>query len=421
MLLIDDRTRELTLDWTSAADLSLVPFLARAQNSSPNITSLRISTSSRNGSKEDERVLFGAVRQLVQSLVSLHTIHLPSRIQFDYSIWTATLELSKLRTIRATHEQSAQITQALEFSPQKGAPPDSVIHSLTEIDCDVPYSSMHLIIRGFRRTPRSELQTASFCIYDIPADGGVGGCISDFLAGAPHLSRLILVMAAFNTTLHLNNLVPLSRLSTLSVLKIQTNKPASLTDTDFRQLASVLPHLTELCITPDPPSGSRVRKASLSALNHFARHCRKIHTIALFLDTSGSYPYTQDASLPCFSETLRVLNFGSSPVQKDDVIPVALVLIHLTRGLQVEVAVCSRPVAEFEERGARSDPNSRRKDVQAWERVAQGMRRLRPYIDAKESYARRVAELEARVEALEGQVAQHDRDVKSVDDVKLGV
>lgn len=405
MLLIDDRTRELTLDWTSAADMSLVPFLARAENNSPNLTSLQIRTSSRTDSQEDEKLMAGAVHKLLRRLVFLRDISLPSRIQFHYDVWIATLELPRLRNIHATHEQSTELPQALESLMRRGAPPPgSAYHSLIDIACDIPYSGMHSILTGFRRTPRPEVRSVSFYFYDVPADGKINGFIADIMAGAPHLSCLTLVMAAHNTTLRLDHLMPHCRHSALSILKIQTNKQASLTNADLGQLAIGLPHLTEICITPDPSSVCPVRKASLAALSHFARYCRNIQTIALFLDTSG--PYSPEASLPCFSETLLVLNFGSSRVQTDNIIPVALQLIHLTRGLQV--TVCSCPVPGFI---SGRDPDSLRKDVQAWEHVSKGIRRLRPHIEAKESNAQRVLELEARVEALEAQAVQ--RDVKS--------
>lgn len=403
MLLIENHIRDLTLDWAAAAaaDQTLIPFLVRTQHCSPNLTSLRITTPRTRAWKGDDGPPAIAVCQLLQSLLHLEELCLPTDLQFHSDVWNATVALPELRMIRITRVDVRRSAAVVPPDSSPSLPPGSVFLSLTDIICDIPYAFVRSVFSG---TSQPELRRASFTLCDIPEEHTLDGIIGAVTAGAPQLSHLTLRAMSRNLPLRLDHLIPHCGLSKLSVVKIQTRDVPLLTDDDYEELAQALPHLVELCLSPWLLGGPEEAKASLVALGHIARYCRKIQTIAIFLDTSGPYP--DASSLGCFSGSVRVLNFGSSSVDNINTVPVALHLVHMTRGSQPEV--CSREIADFQN-GYSGDTE------RDWKRVSRAMCELRPLIEANESHERQLAELSARVVALEAEVAQRDARIRALE------
>ncbi|EIM81036.1 uncharacterized protein STEHIDRAFT_172087 [Stereum hirsutum FP-91666 SS1] len=110
------------------------------------------------------------------------------------------------------------------------------------------------------------------------------------------------------------DIVPVFGLSSLQTLELYNDEPIKMTDDDAQSLASSLPELVTLYLTRH---ASQPPPLTLRCLSYFARHCLKLSTLEIVLNSNDCVPLASDATP---FRSLRFLHLGASPIS--DVQPV---------------------------------------------------------------------------------------------------
>lgn len=147
----------------------------------------------------------------------------------------------------------------------------------------------------------------------------------DFLLGPS--SPIVSPPPPADARLSLNTLRPLTACSGLVILKLRWNYQLHLTDSDLDILAPSWPSLEVLHLHSEPIPELTAPLLSARALLPFARHCPRLHSLALYIDGDAAAPLPAPDTPVAPFRALRTLAFGSSPLSAAE--PMALFLSML--------------------------------------------------------------------------------------------
>ena len=126
-------------------------------------------------------------------------------------------------------------------------------------------------------------------------------------------------------------------LSSLSSLRVRTNRSADIDDRDYFTIAEAFPHIKSLSISKDPIDETRgpPPRVTLGALLGLAKYCTHLEHLEIYLNGASSTVYPPSLSHYTFQK-LRRIDFGLSPLEGRQ-IKITLGLAHL---LPVNTALC---------------------------------------------------------------------------------
>ena len=123
----------------------------------------------------------------------------------------------------------------------------------------------------------------------------------------------------------LETLQPLLSCPNITHLMITYNAPLSITDDDVGFLASRWPLLVALHLN-DEPLCLAAPNLTLAAVLSFAEHCPKLEELSLYVNATTAPPPLSD---PTPFAQLRILDFGTSPIEDENTNTVALFLSRI--------------------------------------------------------------------------------------------
>lgn len=387
----------------------LIPILIHLRYTARNLKHLCISRSkySSQASRTSECPpnVADALADALPFLKNLESLSLPPRLVLHPTAWAAIASHRKLHQINCV--SSTPASSGLAPTP---VPKNTVrFNSLKSATWGIDYSmaDSHIRLTNF-----PNLDYVFLRLDNLPNDEAqlkFGNLLSSLLRQAPLLRSLHIFIPIGNIILTTAHLPLLSRLRNLSHLSIRTECATSLTDEDFMELASNLPNVLTLAISPDPAKLSSPKPAaSFRALSHVAFHSRKIQSISLYIDPSKGMGLggSQASTLPnAFSNTLTSINFGRSPIESDGVTVAATILVKMIPASGVKICSEVEVVHYQGEKSTigsyRSWGASTRKD---WEKVSKSMEEIYS-VQSEQRRIRSIAELdlEERVAFLEKQ------------------
>lgn len=110
------------------------------------------------------------------------------------------------------------------------------------------------------------------------------------------------------------DIIPVFGLSGLQTLKLYNDEPIKMTDDDAQSLASSLPELVSLYLARHASETKEPPPLTLRCLSHFARHCIKLSTLEIVLNSEDCVPLPSEATTAFRS--LRFLHVGASPISE---------------------------------------------------------------------------------------------------------
>lgn len=175
---------------------------------------------------------------------------------------------------------------------------------------------------------------------------------------------------------------PLLACKTLVKLRIYHPSSCILSISDLEDMGAAWPTMTELFLCPDPDVEANYRGTPVSGLAHVATAFPQLQALGLYLDHLEPPDSAGDLLPERQFECLRELDVGTSPVPKENPIPVGLYLASLS-------AVGTRPSTQSGVSDVRANEIIGDSDawVDAWE-TAEGLIHLA--LQTKEAFVRRL-------------------------------
>ncbi|KAI0064027.1 hypothetical protein BV25DRAFT_1823528 [Artomyces pyxidatus] len=133
----------------------------------------------------------------------------------------------------------------------------------------------------------------------------------------------------------LDSIRPIVAWQSLTTFTLSTVHPLALTDADALELALGLPALEDLDLNCAPLQHA-APPLTFAALFHFAAHCRRLHTLALYLDPNAQLDPSDEGQDTAFA-ALRTLILGPAPIEERSVEHAAL---YISRAVTRETQLC---------------------------------------------------------------------------------
>ncbi|KDR71523.1 hypothetical protein GALMADRAFT_281781 [Galerina marginata CBS 339.88] len=161
----------------------------------------------------------------------------------------------------------------------------------------------------------------------------------------------------------MDHLKPVLKLANLTALEFTQQYPLVLNPADIELLASSWPAIETLSLNSEPVHLSQ-SNLTLDALTPFARHCRKLHHLGLFIDAT-SIPQPPIASIVPF-QSLKRLSMGVSIIEGPDA-----VALYLSKIVPLNVKLDCGITWEESDEADDGISNTIFQRCASWERVAE--------------------------------------------------
>lgn len=313
-VLLHDTIRTLRLLWQlgcTGKSVSLI--LARIRHCCPHLPNLAIDIDT--GIEISDALILEVV-ETVQSLSQLESLEIPPSFITNTRLWDVLGTLPRLKTLRASEDRTVTLTTPNVI--QSSLTFNNNFLSLCMLDLSTTFPTAISLFTG--SPPRD---TVSSVVLRISGPQGISSTVGDLLPAitkaVPGLKTLCVALDFDDMRITLTDITPLMSVKSIRVLRASTDYVALLTDDDYAILATSLPQLEELEITP-LPKDSTTPPATLLALSHIARHCRQIEQISICLNTADESLPGTSTPLSVFTHTLQRINFGLSIVHGHQVI-----------------------------------------------------------------------------------------------------
>jgi hypothetical protein len=350
---------------------SLVVNVLQKLASCPELRSLRLVTPT-----EPEGDIAQAFGLMTTHLNALESVTLTPHMVLNKDIWESLANLPRLRVL-----QSGPYAQG----PRYGRAPLSwhgfpVLQTFA-IDLDLCHptpSSIQLLSCPLPEGVHSLSVFAREYPFSMPEQASVN-TVFEAVGQMQGLRNLCLGFGILERRIEVSAFHRILALRELRILKIYTYTLLPLLDTDYALLATSLPHLVVLHITPSPRHPGH--SAGLHSLAHLARGCPNLEDLGLSINTSINFPTTDEQDMAAFPSFLRlaILNVGPSLSLDSNDVPVARFLAQLFRNNCCAVRIWVR-VETFDGRftGAPVSESAIWKNARArWAKVGRLIRGLR--------------------------------------------
>lgn len=299
MLLLSNELNSVSLDWRGSRTDEIVTVLRRLQHCGA-LEVLQI----RNVDAEFD--LETSVVTLADSALQLKVVQLPASMVLRPRVWESLQRLNRLSeiacniTLKVIDPTQRVHHSSLDF--------DMGFNSLTQFTCPLAVEGVAALLSGSCLPPLTNLYlsihdatnyTSTFIVLDLIS------------RGFHHLQSLRLIFLANEHGIVLDDLLPVTNLTALTQLEITSDAPTALTDDNYEEIAFKMPQLQKVSLCPDP-NPVNVPPATIKALGHFAKHCRNLTLLRLYVDTTPESLPTNTTYLTPFPTCFKTLSLGLS-------------------------------------------------------------------------------------------------------------
>jgi len=369
--LVNNRTSQLALEWRYVPALSILHTLQRIQGKTRTnkISSLDIRL------RDDDKTVPKVLSPLGDTLNKLHSLEelkLEPFIMCDQNIWESIRQLPRLRSLSIPAYAGRPWLESC-LMPRSGL--GEGFPALSKFRCALSHATASRLFSP--PTAKSALQEIHIIVYQLFDVNQTRALMTEIARTAPDLRYFGMDFTASEHALEIAVFASVLQLRSISSLVLRTDLAHDLTNEAFQLIVDAAPQLQVLDISPSTTPDSTRPLATLEVLNCIAHRCTSIQSICVHVDASNERLPKYSTQLEQLPETLTELNFGLSI--SDDSLNTALQLIRMLKHSQPHIYSfrTHNLLRRASHEGTRDGDAARR-----WYRVAEYVRRLRPFVDA---------------------------------------
>lgn len=235
MLLLCDNLTAVYLDWSFSQSNDIIPVLRRLEDLK-NLRELDIT-----GLATAEEDVENSIVSLVDSALQLTMVQLSTILFLKPRVWESLKRHRKLS--RACSGIRTGVAASLEIVDCHYLTFSHGFACLTELSCPLTMDGATLLLSGTSLPP---LKALYLSIQDATNDTSVSIILDRISYGFARLTSLRLIFTKNGHGLHLDDILPITRLTELIRLEITNDTPAVITDDNYKEFASKMPQLEKV-------------------------------------------------------------------------------------------------------------------------------------------------------------------------------